>query len=58
MPAQHPFQISRRIEYGMRAMIFLTSQPLERMVPFREIARWREVPEDFLAKRSVLPGGD
>ena len=47
---QHPFQISRKIEYAMRAMIFLASQPLERMVPFREIARRMDVPEDFLAK--------
>jgi Rrf2 family protein len=47
---QHPFQISRKIEYGMRAMIFLASQPMDRMVPFREIARRMDVPEDFLAK--------
>jgi Rrf2 family protein len=50
MPPPHSFQISRKIEYGMRAMIFLASQPLERKVPFREIARRMEVPEDFLAK--------
>jgi Rrf2 family protein len=31
-------------------MIFLASQPLDRMVPFREIARRMEVPEEFLAK--------
>ncbi|AKF85799.1 hypothetical protein MFUL124B02_17145 [Myxococcus fulvus 124B02] len=31
-------------------MTFLASQPLERMVPFREIARRMDVPEDFLAK--------
>jgi DNA-binding IscR family transcriptional regulator len=42
---QHPFQISRKIEYGMRAMIFLASQPMERTVPFREIARRMDVPE-------------
>ena len=48
--AQHPLQISRKIEYGLRAMIFLASQPLERTVPFREIARRMDVPEEFLAK--------
>ncbi len=48
--AQHPLQISRKIEYGLRAMIFLASQPLERTVPFREIARKMDVPEEFLAK--------
>jgi Rrf2 family protein len=31
-------------------MIFLASQPLERTVPFREIARKMDVPEEFLAK--------
>ena len=48
--AQHPLQISRKIEYGLRAMIFLASQPMERTVPFREIARRMDVPEEFLAK--------
>jgi len=47
---QHPLRISRKIEYGMRAMIFLASQPPERTVPFREIARRMDVPQDFLAK--------
>lgn len=47
---QHPLRISRKIEYGLRAMIFLASQPLERAVPFREIARRMAVPQDFLAK--------
>lgn len=48
--AQHPLQISRKIEYGLRAMIFLASQPMARTVPFREIARRMDVPEEFLAK--------
>lgn len=47
---QHPLQISRKIEYGLRAMIFLASQPEERVIPFREIARRMDVPEDFMAK--------
>lgn len=47
---QHPLQISRKIEYGLRAMIFLASQPPDTVVPFREIARRMDVPEDFLAK--------
>ena len=47
---QHPLQISRKIEYGLRAMIFLASQPLDEVVPFREVARRMDVPEDFLAK--------
>ncbi len=47
---QHPLQISRRIEYGLRAMIFLASVPGDSITPFREIARRMDVPQDFLAK--------
>ena len=47
---QHPFQISRRIEYGLRAMVCLAAQPEGRAMPFREIARRMNVPQDFLAK--------
>lgn len=47
---QHPFQISRKIEYGLRAAVFLASRPLEEVVPFREIAQRMDVPEEFLAK--------
>ncbi|MEN9800555.1 MAG: hypothetical protein RL653_4252 [Pseudomonadota bacterium] len=47
---QHPLQISRKIDYGLRAMVFLASMSPEEVVPFREIARRMDVPEDFLAK--------
>ena len=47
---QHPLRISRKIEYGLRAMVFLASCPLDEVVPFREIARRMDVPEEFLAK--------
>lgn len=47
---QHSLQISRKIDYGLRAMIFLASQPTDRVVPFREVARSMDVPEDFMAK--------
>jgi Rrf2 family protein len=47
---QHVLRISRKIDYALRAMIFLASIPGEAVVPFREIARRMEVPEDFLAK--------
>ena len=43
-------QISRKIEYGLRAMVCLAAQPAGMVVPFREIARRMDVPEDFLAK--------
>jgi Rrf2 family protein len=47
---QHVLRISRKIDYGLRAMIYLASIPQEAVVPFREIARQMDVPEDFLAK--------
>ncbi len=47
---QHVLRISRKIDYGLRAMIYLASIPREAIVPFREIARQMMIPEDFLAK--------
>jgi Rrf2 family protein len=47
---QHVLRISRKIDYGLRAMIFLASVPDGVVVPFREIARRMDIPEDFLAK--------
>jgi Rrf2 family protein len=47
---QHVLRISRKIDYGLRAMIYLASIPAEAVVPFREIARQMMIPEDFLAK--------
>jgi Rrf2 family protein len=47
---QHVLRISRKIDYGLRAMIFLASVPEGTLVPFREIARRMAIPEDFLAK--------
>lgn len=47
---QHVLQVSRKIDYGLRAMIFLASVAGDSIVPFREIAREMHIPEDFLAK--------
>jgi Rrf2 family protein len=47
---QHVLRISRKIDYGLRAMIYLASVDPGAVVPFREIARQMDVPEDFLAK--------
>ena len=47
---QHVLRISRKIDYGLRAMIYLASISNESVVPFREIAHQMDVPEDFLAK--------
>jgi len=42
--------VSRKLEYGLRAMLFLAAQEEGRVVAFREVARRMDVPEDFLAK--------
>ncbi len=47
---QHVLQISRKIDYALRAMIYLASIDPTAVTPFREIARQVGVPEDFLAK--------
>jgi Rrf2 family protein len=47
---QHAFQISRKMEYGARAMVFLASLPEGMTTSFREIARKMDIPEEFLAK--------
>lgn len=47
---QHVLRISRKIDYAVRAMIHLASIPEGTVVPFREIGRQMDVPEDFLAK--------
>jgi Rrf2 family protein len=46
----HAFQISRKMEYGTRAMVFLASLPDGMTTSFREIARKMDIPSDFLAK--------
>lgn len=47
---QHALQISRKVEYALRAMIYLASIPAERVAPLPEIAKRMDTPEDFLAK--------
>jgi Rrf2 family protein len=56
---QHVLQISRKIDYALRAMIHLASIDPEAVTPFREIARQVGVPEDFLAKilKTLTDGG-
>lgn len=47
---QHVLQISRKIDYALRAMIHLASLPGERVVPLQEIVSATQLPRDFLAK--------
>lgn len=46
----HALQISRKIEYGTRAMVYLASLPEGMTTSFREIARKMGIPQEFLAK--------
>ncbi len=47
---QQVLKVSRKIEYALRAVIHLAAMTPGTVVPFREIARAREIPQDFLAK--------
>lgn len=47
---QHPLQISRKIEYGLRAMAFLAAHPETEQVSAAEISRRMNIPSEFLAK--------
>jgi Rrf2 family protein len=46
----HAFQISRKMEYGARAMAYLASLPDGMTTSFKEIAKKMDIPSEFLAK--------
>ena len=43
-------EITRATEYAVRCVLHLALEPRDRVVPRREIARAREIPEQFLGK--------
>lgn len=47
---QHILQISRKIDYALRALIYLAGLPAGRIAPLQEIARDLGLPREFLAK--------
>ena len=47
---QHLLQISRKIDYALRALIYLASLPGARVVPLQEICDELKLPREFLAK--------
>lgn len=47
---QHVLQISRKIDYALRAMIHLASLPPERIAPLQDLATTLHLPREFLAK--------
>src|SRR5207249_11338901 len=54
---QHVLQISRKIDYGLRAMIHLAGLPPERIASLQDLSSTLHLPREFLAKiLKVLAG--
>ena len=51
---QHVLQISRKIDYGLRAMIYLAGLPLGRVASLQDLSSTLRLPREFLAK--ILKG--
>ena len=51
---QHLLQISRKVDYALRAMIHLASLPEGAREPLQDIAKRNNIPREFLAK--ILKG--
>ena len=47
---QHVLQISRKIDYGLRAMIHLASLPAGKIASLQDMATGLHIPREFLAK--------
>lgn len=47
---QHVLQVSRKIDYGLRAMIHLAGLPAGKIVTLQDLSTTLHVPRDFLAK--------
>ena len=43
-------KITRKVDYGLRALLYLSSQPVSRPVILREISKKTKIPRQFLAK--------
>src|SRR5690606_32486708 len=56
---QHLLQVSRKIDYALRAMIHLAGLPEGERQPLHEVSTKIGVPKDFLAKivRVLVDGG-
>jgi Rrf2 family protein len=51
---QHVLQISRKIDYGLRAMIYLAGLPQGRIASLQDLSSTLTLPREFLAK--ILKG--
>ena len=49
-PMQHLLQVSRKVDYALRAMIYLAALPDGTREPLQEVAQKNGIPKDFLAK--------
>ena len=47
---QHVLQISRKIDYGLRAMIHLAGLPTEKIASLQDLSTTLHLPREFLAK--------
>jgi Rrf2 family protein len=47
---QHLLQVSRKVDYALRAMIYLAALPEGAREPLQEVAQKNDIPKDFLAK--------
>lgn len=47
---QHLLQVSRKVDYALRAMIYLAGLPEGAREPLQEVAQKNDIPKDFLAK--------
>lgn len=56
---QHLLQVSRKVDYALRAMIHLAGLPKDTREPLHEVAAKTGVPKDFLAKivRQLVDAG-
>jgi Rrf2 family protein len=54
---QHVLQISRKIDYGLRAMIYLAGLPAGKVASLQDLSSTLHLPREFLAKiLKVLAG--
>jgi Rrf2 family protein len=55
---QHVLQISRKIDYGLRAMIHLAGLPVGKIASLQDLSTTLHIPREFLAKiLKVLSAG-
>ena len=56
---QNVLQISRKVDYALRATIHLARRSQSECISFKEVAKLEDIPKDFLAKilRTLVDAG-